>query len=362
VIPIYESLLRQTYQNWEWVVTDDFSDDSSYDILMEIAKKDERVKYITQKHKQEMYWNPHKFSSLDSDFILHLGSDDILYPKVLEVYKHFFLKMPEIFTIISGGVRVKEDTNKLKNFLYCHVNDLDSFDYRTKNGNDHEKLFITKCWRHIPYPTLDFNPNNKYQQRLEDLNILLKLEEINNVLCLNRNLCDITIRNISLSNSPKLTHQTSTTVKKTAEDIYSDVDDRRKGGFLYPLTKINKEETNITDCFYYGDLSKSSKFETVNILNNNFNKKYKKIIKDIYFEYNIKFENYSKVTDKNYYIIDNDHDYKYFIDNKKEILSYKNVILFLVHNRNNDEIIDIIKKNYLMSWFKHNHTWINIKN
>ena len=54
---LYNSLLSQTYQNWEWVVTDDFSTFSAKEKLLKI--KDPRVKYIDQQFKQELYWNPH---------------------------------------------------------------------------------------------------------------------------------------------------------------------------------------------------------------------------------------------------------------------------------------------------------------
>lgn len=36
---VYESLLSQTYKNWEWIVTDDFSEESSEYKLKEIEKK-----------------------------------------------------------------------------------------------------------------------------------------------------------------------------------------------------------------------------------------------------------------------------------------------------------------------------------
>ena len=127
---LYDSLLSQTYQNWEWVVTDDFSEHSAKDKLIEISKNDSRVKYIDQEFKQEIYWNPHKYSSLDSSFVLHLGSDDILYPKTLEVYKHFFQEHPEVICITSGGSRVKEEGN-WHNYLFGEARNINCADWRT---------------------------------------------------------------------------------------------------------------------------------------------------------------------------------------------------------------------------------------
>ena len=37
---LYNSLLSQTYQNWEWIVTDDFSKNSAKEQLLEISKRD----------------------------------------------------------------------------------------------------------------------------------------------------------------------------------------------------------------------------------------------------------------------------------------------------------------------------------
>jgi len=52
---LYESLLSQTYTNWDWVVTDDFSDDNTKEKLLEICSKDRKVKYVEQSKKKEMF-------------------------------------------------------------------------------------------------------------------------------------------------------------------------------------------------------------------------------------------------------------------------------------------------------------------
>jgi teichuronic acid biosynthesis glycosyltransferase TuaG len=52
---LYENILTQTYRNWEWVVTDDFSSDNTKEILLSICNKDRRVKYVEQSSKKEMF-------------------------------------------------------------------------------------------------------------------------------------------------------------------------------------------------------------------------------------------------------------------------------------------------------------------
>lgn len=44
IFDTYTTLLNQTYNNWEWLVTDDCSTDSTYKLLLELAEKDKRIK------------------------------------------------------------------------------------------------------------------------------------------------------------------------------------------------------------------------------------------------------------------------------------------------------------------------------
>jgi len=340
---VYQSLAEQTYCNWEWIVTDDWSDDdnNSKDLLLKISKKDDRVKYIEQKFKQELYWNPHKYSSFDADFILHLGSDDILYPKALEVYKHFFLKYPNIFSIISGGTRIHEDKkeNNWKNYLFCDVRNLNTSDVRNKFGKVEETLLITKAWRHIPYPTLDFNPNNECKLRLEDLNILLKIEEIGKILPLNRNLCDITVRKKSLSSSSKYRLGHNEIVDETKKHILDSTDFRRTGFEHYSFNKVFENEYDFLCLLYYGDLSKSQNFHIINMLSY-ITPAQRSILKELYFDFDFKYNNFVNNTDYNFYFIQNANDYDTLINDLNNFIKYKKLIIFLT----NDEYFLNLKK------------------
>lgn len=44
IIETYKSIRRQDYKLWEWIVTDDCSQDATFEILMSIVEKDSRVK------------------------------------------------------------------------------------------------------------------------------------------------------------------------------------------------------------------------------------------------------------------------------------------------------------------------------
>lgn len=310
---LYNSLLSQTYQNWEWVVTDDFSTSSAKEKLLQI--KDPRVKYIDQQFKQELYWNPHKYSSPDSNYIIQFDSDDTYFPKLLEVYKHFFMLYPDVNCLVSGGQRKYED-GRWKNYLFGDTRHLNSADWRTKYGPS-ETMLVTRAWRHVPYPTLDFNPENKYKKRLGDLNILLKLEEIGKILCLNRNLSEITVRETSLSNAPELMISNNQEVEATKKQILKDLDQRRKGKTYSTIKKIYDDEFDFLCAFYFEGPNKSKDFSTVNILNPSVTPRQLEVANELYFDLEFKKSLFQSTTPYNYFIIQNEEDLNYLKQMKK---------------------------------------------
>ena len=356
---LYNSLLSQTYQNWEWIVTDDFSKNSAKEQLLEISKRDSRVKYIEQKFKQEIYYNPHKYSSLDSNFILHLGSDDMVFPKTLEVYKHFFILHPDVICLVSGGTRIRENQSWM-NYIFGDVRNLNSADWRTKYGES-ETMLVTKAWRHIPFPTLDFNPNNKYQKRLEDLNILLRLEEIGKILCLNRNLCDITVRPKSLSNDSDFKFENNAIVSETRKNILEDTDARRNNKSFYSMKKLFEDEFNFLSMFYYGDISKSKDHCIINLLNPSISYRQQDVLKDLYFDFDFKTYDFCPLTPHNYFIIQSDEDFNFLKENIKTLSKYKNLTIYTSNSSYN--LANFMKQNMPHSYHIYsNKMWFRVVN
>jgi glycosyltransferase involved in cell wall biosynthesis len=323
---LYGSILSQTYQNWEWVVTDDFSKNSAKGKLLEISKKDSRVRYIDQKFKQELYWNPHKYSSPNSDFVIQFDSDDIYYPKLLEIYKHFFMLHSDVNCLVSGGQR-KIEGGDWKNYLFGDTRYLNSADWRTKYGPS-ETMLVTRAWRHIPYPTLNFNPEDKYKKRLGDLNLLLKLEEIGKILCLNRNLSEITVRKTSLSNASELMIHNNSEVKETKDQIIKDLDQRRKGKIYSTIKKVYDDEFDFLCAFYFNGPNKSNKFNTVNLLNPSVTARQLEVASELYFDLEFKKGPFLPSTSYNYFIIQNEEDLNFL----KGIKKHSGLIIYTTLN------------------------------
>ncbi|MDE6478002.1 MAG: glycosyltransferase [Alphaproteobacteria bacterium] len=94
VIPVYntgkylsetlDSVINQTFSDWEAICIDDGSTDNSLEILREYAKKDKRIKVITQKNCGVVTARNHAIKYATSQYIYPLDSDDIIVPDCLE--------------------------------------------------------------------------------------------------------------------------------------------------------------------------------------------------------------------------------------------------------------------------------------
>ena len=96
-----ESIINQTYTNWEWIISDDFSQDSTSHIqyLKSLPFEDKRIKYVQQKTKKEIFWNPQTYAT--GDIVILIGGDDTILPKTLEIYSnHFLNRNPYGFLVV----------------------------------------------------------------------------------------------------------------------------------------------------------------------------------------------------------------------------------------------------------------------
>lgn len=87
-----DSVLAQTYQNWELVVTDDNSSDSTPEIVQDYCKKDQRIKlYQPGIHQGIAKTRNHSLSKANGRFVAFLDNDDLWIPTKLEHQVQFML-------------------------------------------------------------------------------------------------------------------------------------------------------------------------------------------------------------------------------------------------------------------------------
>ena len=80
-----ESVLNQTYQDWEMVVVDDCSMDRGPDIVLEMASVDSRIRYYRNETNKKVALTRNRAIELsEGRYIAFLDSDDLWKPDKLE--------------------------------------------------------------------------------------------------------------------------------------------------------------------------------------------------------------------------------------------------------------------------------------
>ena len=111
-----ESLLLQTYKNYEVIIVDGLSKDNTVAIIKEYEKKfaDINVHYNWTSEKDSgIYdaWNK-ALGRVNTSWIAFLGSDDTYYPNALEIYNQSICINPAI-NFISSKIEVIDINNKI---------------------------------------------------------------------------------------------------------------------------------------------------------------------------------------------------------------------------------------------------------
>lgn len=79
-----QSVLNQTYANWELIIVDDASDDSTIHIVENFQKKDTRIKFFRNSCNHGTHYARNKaIKAASGDFIAFLDADDLWKPEKL---------------------------------------------------------------------------------------------------------------------------------------------------------------------------------------------------------------------------------------------------------------------------------------
>ncbi|MGO2386380.1 MAG: glycosyltransferase family 2 protein [Psychrobacter sp.] len=85
ILNTYQSINNQNYSNWEWIITDDCSEDSTVKILEDIQSIDSRVKvFQNKKNSGAAVSRNNSISNANGEFFAFIDSDDLWLPTKLE--------------------------------------------------------------------------------------------------------------------------------------------------------------------------------------------------------------------------------------------------------------------------------------
>lgn len=109
-----ESVLAQTYQNWELLITDDGSTDRVVEIVREYCKKDGRINMLVNEHKGIAETRNASIARAKGRFLAFLDNDDLWMPEKLEKQISFMLKHKVGFSYTNYELIDKNGVRKNK--------------------------------------------------------------------------------------------------------------------------------------------------------------------------------------------------------------------------------------------------------
>lgn len=117
----YDSIKSQSYANWEWLVTDDCSSDSTVDLLKRIAATDERIKvFQLSVNSGAAVARNNSLENSTGEYIAFIDSDDIWEPSKLEMQLSFMLDNNISFSFTAYEL-VDKNGRSLKTSVDTHL-------------------------------------------------------------------------------------------------------------------------------------------------------------------------------------------------------------------------------------------------
>lgn len=136
VLPVYngekylplaiESIIQQTYQNFELIVIDDCSTDQSYCIAKSYAKKDSRIRVYKNRENKKLPRSLNAgFHMASGDLLTWTSDDNILKPEMLETLVNVFKENPDIDFVYADIIPIDEYGNIMKTqYLNGEIEDI----------------------------------------------------------------------------------------------------------------------------------------------------------------------------------------------------------------------------------------------
>jgi glycosyltransferase involved in cell wall biosynthesis len=281
---LVESVLGQTYQNWEWIISDDFSENP--DILpklKELESKSNKIKLILPSFKKEFYWNPPTKQST-GDIFMVLDSDDLPHSKLLEVYKQNFDNFPKVQMISTNSIlKWNNIRGSVHSFRMINYGNRCNFIDKLNTAVDGEyNIGDCRAWRNN---ISLFDPQRRWKECAEDISKTLINEERGMLLYLPRTLHSYAHRENSISKE-KLYTETS---KEEKTNIINDSLSRKSRSDLHSIEDYYDRVYEYTLPFYLSKLNYDRYSSIIEYRCKKLNPREKSSLKSLYFDHDLRF-------------------------------------------------------------------------
>ena len=173
-----ESILSQSFQDFEFIIINDGSTDESPNILNDYANKDSRIKIVNQTNRGIVVALNRGLLQAKGEWIFRMDGDDVAFPHRFAVQIETLQKKPSLVLLGGWCQQINSEGSPLKVNKYpAHHNGL------VRSLETHRPFF--------PHPTACYRRNvvlqlGGYQERLrhaEDMDLWLRLAVVGEFAC-----------------------------------------------------------------------------------------------------------------------------------------------------------------------------------
>ncbi|MBQ9737035.1 MAG: glycosyltransferase [Clostridia bacterium] len=195
ILPVYnggkilkdsiESVLEQSYREFELIVVNDGSTDQSLEVVEAFAKKDARIKIINQENKKLPTALSVGFRHAKGEFLTWTSADNIMLKDCLEVMVSDLRKKPDV-AMVYGNMRLIDARGRIKRGRFWFEKPLFSGNVRFPQDaralNTYANNTIGAAFMYRAEAAYVLGDYSKYKTNLEDydywmrMNSLLKIE------------------------------------------------------------------------------------------------------------------------------------------------------------------------------------------
>jgi len=142
-----DSILNQTYKNWELLMVEDHAADSSYELVEEYAEKDPRIRLFKNSGDGIIDALRLAFSQSKGDYITRMDSDDIMHPKKLQYMLNDLLNHGKQHVAL-GLVKYFSDEEWISDGYFRYESWLNQLTQQGKNYKEiyKECVIPSPCW------------------------------------------------------------------------------------------------------------------------------------------------------------------------------------------------------------------------
>lgn len=185
---LYESLLRQTSQNFEWLIIDDGSTDNTKELVDDWIKENKiPIRYIYQKNRGMLGAHNTAYDNIRTELNVCIDSDDYMPDNAIELIINYWTKYsnPNLAGILGLDSNKKGEVMGIK--FATSPSEVKFTDLKNEFGNIGDKKFVYRTDIINQYPRFPEYENEKFPAagllyRKIDKNY--SLLGINEVLCI----------------------------------------------------------------------------------------------------------------------------------------------------------------------------------